>query len=259
MEIADVVDLDKYPLDQPDFRRRSRRTLDQTGVLVLPDFLRPASVAAIRTEGEAHKHQAYYCVQEHNVYLTQPDGDFDMRHPRNRLVSSSKGCITHDQVPADSHLRVIYDSARFRDFLCQVLGEAALYEYADPLSSINLNYAEPSQELGWHFDNSAFSITLMIEQPAQGGAFEYVGGLRDAEKGEMNFEGVGRVLDGETDVRQLRMPPGALVLSRGRNAIHRVAPVEGDTTRMLVVLAYNSQPGISLSESARLTFFGRLN
>jgi len=26
----------------------------------------------------------------------------------------------------------------------------------------------------------------------------------------------------------------------------------------LVVLAYNSQPGISLSEEARMTFFGRL-
>jgi predicted 2-oxoglutarate/Fe(II)-dependent dioxygenase YbiX len=54
------------------------------------------------------------------------------------------------------------------------------------------------------------------------------------------------------------MPPGALVLFRGRNALHRVTPVKGRITRMLVVLAYNSAPGVALSESARMTFFGRL-
>jgi len=40
--------------------------------------------------------------------------------------------------------------------------------------------------------------------------------------------------------------------------MHRVTPTEGDKTRMLVVLAYNTEPNISLSESARMTFFGRL-
>lgn len=48
------------------------------------------------------------------------------------------------------------------------------------------------------------------------------------------------------------------MLFRGRNALHRVSPTEGDTTRMLVVLAYNAQPDIALSESARMTFYGRL-
>jgi len=259
MHISDVVNLNSYPLDQAGFRAQAQSTLDADGVLVMTDFLQPASVAAIKAEGARHKHRAFYCVQEHNVYLTPPDDAYAMDHARNRLVTSSKGCITHDQVPADSHLRVLYDSELFRDFLCAVLGEAALYEYADPLSSINLNYAEPGQELGWHFDNSSFSITLMIEQPAQGGAFEYVTAMRDADGGEMNFDGVDEVLNGEIEPQRLTMPPGALVLFRGRNAIHRVAPVEGGVTRMLVVLAYNSAPGIALSESAREAFFGRLS
>ena len=43
-----------------------------------------------------------------------------------------------------------------------------------PLSSINLHYAKPGQELGWHFDKSAFAITLMFQPPEHGGAFEYV-------------------------------------------------------------------------------------
>jgi hypothetical protein len=143
-----------------------------------------------------------------------------------------------------------------------VLGETALYPYADPLSSINLHYARTGQELGWHFDNSSFAITLMIQPAVKGGQFEYVTGVRDAdldaENDEINFSKVEAVLDGKVTPKQLSMDAGALVLFRGRNALHRVAPNESDITRMLVVLAYNSEPGISLSKSARITFYGRL-
>ena len=180
-------------------------------------------------------------------------------HPRNREITSSKGCITDDQVAPDSDLRVLYDSPEFRDFLCVVLGETALYEYADPLSSINLHYAAEGQELGWHFDNSSFAITLMIQEPAAGGEFQFLRSIRNSDRGEMNFDGVADVLDDKCSPNILRMEAGTLVLFRGRDAIHRVTPVKGSTTRMLVVLAYNSEPGIALSESARMTFFGRLN
>jgi len=54
------------------------------------------------------------------------------------------------------------------------------------------------------------------------------------------------------------MDPGSLVLFRGRNSMHRVTPNESDKTRMLAVLAYNSEAGVVLSESARMTFYGRL-
>jgi hypothetical protein len=59
-------------------------------------------------------------------------------------------------------------------------------------------------------------------------------------------------------VQTLALEAGALVLFRGRNAMHRVTPVQGGRTRMLAVLAYNTEPGVSLSESARMTFYGRL-
>ncbi|WP_232617220.1 MULTISPECIES: hypothetical protein [unclassified Marinomonas] len=59
--------------------------------------------------------------------------------------------------------------------------------------------------------------------------------------------------------KRLKSEPGALVLFRGRNAIHRVTPTQGETTRMLSVLAYNSQPGIALFEAASKTFYGRVN
>ena len=76
--------------------------------------------------------------------------------------------------------------------------------------------------------------------------------------GEMNYELSGEILDRSVPTKTLAMDAGALVLFRGRNSMHRVTPVKGNRTRMLVVLAYNTEPGISLSESARMTFFGRL-
>ena len=258
VSLADIVDLGQCPLDQDAFRTVCRRRLEQNGVLVLSGFLKPAAITAVRREGEANRHLAYYTVTDHNIYLSPPDPDYPADHPRNRKVASSKGCITTDQIPGGSALRTLYDAPEFRDFLCAVLGEAALYEYADPLSSINLHYAGEGQELGWHFDNSAFAITLMIQEPEAGGVFEYVKNVRDAEVGEMNYALCGKVLDGAVPTRSLAMGAGALVLFRGRNSMHRVTPVKGARTRMLVVLAYNTEPGIALSESARMTFFGRL-
>jgi predicted 2-oxoglutarate/Fe(II)-dependent dioxygenase YbiX len=133
-----------------------------------------------------------------------------------------------------------------------------LHEYADPLSSINLHYASNGQELGWHFDNSSFAITLMIQPPEDGGDFEYLKDVRDTDAGDMNYPLSQKILNGEMPPEKLSMDAGSLVLFRGRNSMHRVTPVKGSQTRMLVVLAYNTEPGISLSESARLTFYGRL-
>ena len=132
-------------------------------------------------------------------------------------------------------LKIIYDAPEFREFIATIVGEPVLYEYADPLSSINVHYADEGQELGWHFDNSEFAITLLLQAPQSGGQFEYIRDLRNAETGEMNFPGVAAVLDGEAAVEQLMVAPGTLVLFRGRNAIHRVTPTVGARTRILVV------------------------
>jgi hypothetical protein len=257
--LAAIVDTERYPLTATAFQAACRETLGETGALVLPGFLLPEVTRSIAREGEAKQDRAFFCTQSHNVYLTTSDPDYPTDHPRNREVVSSKGCITDDQIAQTSALRALYDAAAFRGFLCAVLGETSLHAYADPLSSINLHYARPGQELGWHFDNSSFAITLMVQAPEAGGAFEYVSAVRDADAGDMNFETTTRVVDGEMEPKRLILEAGTLVLFRGRNALHRVTPVAGTRTRLLAVLAYNAQPGIALAESARMTFYGRLD
>lgn len=256
--LAPLLNLSAHPITDADYTARCQQQLAASGALVLRGFLTPAALAAIKQEGEENQHLAFYASSQHNVYLQKPDAAWPADHPRNRQVVSSKGCITDEEIPANSALRTLYDSEAFKAFLCGVLEEQQLFPYADRLSSINLHYAHTGQELGWHFDNSSFAITLLLQKPQAGGVFEYVSHLRNAEAGEMNFSGVAAVLDGQHPVERLAIEPGDLVLFRGRNALHRVTPTEGETTRMLVVLAYNAQPDIALSESARMTFYGRL-
>ena len=253
-----LVRLDIHPLADDGWRQRCREALNHSGALVLRQFLQPQALAAIIEEGNAQRHLAYHTRSRHNVYLMKPDAAFSDAHPRNREVVSTKGCITDDVIAASSPLRQLYNDALFKRFLCDVLGEETLYPYADPLSSINLHYATDGQELGWHFDNSSFAITLLVQKPLAGGVFQYVNDLRDADAGGMNFSGVEAVLDARQPVNSLAIDAGDLVLFRGRNALHRVTPTEGEVTRMLAVLAYNTQPGIALSETARMTFYGRL-
>ena len=257
--LSTIIDMDTHPLNSSIYRFECRDKLDNDGVLVLENFLLKDSIKSILNEANKHEDLAYYCVNKHNVYLKPSDPSFHDNHPRNKNVISSKGCITDDQIPDDSSLRVLYNSKIFKEFLCEVLNEETLYKYDDELSSINIHYAKEGQELGWHFDNSSFAITLLIQKPISGGYFEYIRDFRSSSVNESHYEQVSNLLDNKCSPQRLKMENGSLVLFRGKNAIHRVTPTEGGLTRVLSVLAYNSRPDVKLSKSARMTFFGKLN
>ena len=258
-KLASILNTKSHPIDDQEYRSKCKSMLDQDGVLVLKNFLLSDSIRSILEEAIQQERLAYYCVNEHNVYLEPFDDNYHKSHPRNKTVISSKGCITDDQVPKGSALRALYDSEDFKEFLCSVLNEESLYKYDDNLSSINIHYAKTGQELGWHFDNSSFAITLLIQKPEAGGEFEYVRDFRNSKNNDNNYDQVLDLINGQCKPKKLAMENGSLVLFRGKDAIHRVTPTVGDRTRILSVLAYNSEPNVKLSETARMTFFGKLN
>ncbi len=257
-ELGTVVDLEHYPLQDPQFVDQCRQAFDETGVLVLDGFVRPTAIADLASEAVEQRPLAYFTEQVHTVYLEEPVPGRGVADARSWPITSTKGAVTTDQIPADSGLRKIYDSEVFRQFLASILGEERLYPYADSLSSININYYETGQELGWHFDNSSFSITLLIQHPDEGGQFEYITSMRDTTVGDQNYEGVAETLRTGGDPLILNQQAGDLVIFRGRETLHRVTPVLSEGTRILNVFAYNTEPDLALSEHARMTFFGRL-
>ena len=259
----DLIDLERYPLHEPEgaaYRelvRAGQKRLSADGALVLPGFVTQAAVAAMVREAEALLPQAYYCARDHNPYLVADDPCLPPTHPRNRAQVSDKGCIAHDLFAEDSALRALYDWPPLRAFIAAVQGVERLYPYEDPLASLNLNVFREGQQLGWHFDNANFATTLMLRPAQAGGVYEYAPGLRTPE--DETYDAVAWVLDGAREgVRVLDMDPGALVLFRGRYALHRVTPVEGAHPRLLAVLSYDPEPGKMLTEHTRALFYGRV-
>ncbi|GFH52299.1 arpA protein [Chaetoceros tenuissimus] len=265
--IHDIIDFDHYELTSEALVDEVKKTLDETSVATLPNFLRDLAVKELVRESLKQKDNAFYTNKTHNIYLTPPSDSYSENHIFNKQIKSSKGCIQTDQIPNDSMLKTLYYDEVFQQFLEKVLGIQKLYKYADPLSSINVHFASEGQNLGWHFDNSAFAITLLLQKPDSGGFFEYVPHTRQSclpksddanqEEQRMGFSRIERVLNRKETPKQLPIEPGTLVLFRGRDSLHRVTEVQGTTTRVLAVLAYNEKPGVELSEEARITFFGR--
>ncbi|MGH2997167.1 MAG: HalD/BesD family halogenase, partial [Gaiellaceae bacterium] len=132
-----------------------------------------------------------------------------------------------------------------------------LHRSADPLDGCNLTVYEEGDELGWHFDQSEFSITLMIQPAERGGVFEYVPMIRTDE--DENYPAVRAILQGSRDkVRPFPSDAGTLAFFRGRYSLHRVTPVEGARPRVNSVLTYATEPGHRLNELAQRLYYGRV-
>jgi hypothetical protein len=260
---ADVVDLDTFPIDDLDSDRgralvsNCREQLAESGVCNLPGFITPAAVATMVALASTLAEKAWHSDQSHTVYFEDVDPDVAGDHPRAYTIRSAKRGIAYDYVPADAPLCRLYESADLTRFIGAVLGKPVLYRSADPLDALQITLFEPTDELGWHFDNSEFSVTVMYQQAEAGGDFLYVPALRS--EADENYAGVRRVLLGEDldSVKTLPSAPGTLAVFQGRNAVHRVSPVEGGIARVNSVLTYGERPDMRLSDLTSLLFYGR--
>lgn len=254
------IDLDRYPIDRLDgaavWVDDLRARLEDEGILELSGFLRPEALVAIRTEARAVAGQAYFCEHRHNVYLAEDDPALSEEHPRNRKVLTDKGNVAMDRIPADGPLRRLYDWAPLRDFIAWVQGVPLLYPYGDPLAALMINVNRPGEALGWHYDNSDFAVTLMIDPGEAGGGFEYVYNSRTGDAAEAAR--VSAVLDGDRSHVTVTHPaPGTLTIFRGRQSLHRVTPPDGATSRLVGVLSYAEEPNVTMSAYAQELFHGR--
>ncbi|HEY2891792.1 MAG TPA: 2OG-Fe(II) oxygenase [Dongiaceae bacterium] len=262
--LARAVDLARYPIHDrngPAFNTLLEtvwRDLSATGACVLEGFLQPVAVSEILAQVDPLQPDAFVCSQPHNVYLIPDDPAFPAQHARNRRVRSVKALLADDEIPAGSPLRDVYEDEDFRAFLRAALHIDALYPFADNLASVNVNFYGENQELGWHFDNSIFTVTLMLRQAQAGGLFEFAPNIR--QEGPADFDSVGRILDGDHGkVQELKQDPGALVLFKGSRSLHRVTPSFGAEPRTIAILSYASEPGYSLKEHTRRIFYGRVD
>jgi alkylated DNA repair dioxygenase AlkB len=259
---AGIVDLDAYPIHDLDSERgaqfvaRCQAQLAEEGVCYLPGFIRPEAVAEmVRLAGELDE-KAWKSDQTHTVYFEPVADDVPAEHPRARTVRSAKNGIAYDYIPPDAPLRRLYESDDLTRFIAAVLGKDVLHRSADPLDALQITTFRTGDELGWHFDRSEFSVTVMYQQAESGGEFVYVPGLRSDD--DPNYPGVQAVLDGDRgNLKVLPSAPGTLAFFHGHNALHWVTPIEGDTPRINSVLTYGEVPDMRLNDLTSQLFYGR--
>ncbi len=261
MTYADVVDLARYPIDDLDGEQgrsliaRCRRELAATGACALAGFLTAAAVGEMVAIGSTLSEKAWVSDEAHTVYFEPVDDAVAPTHPRARLVRSAKRGIAYDYIAAGAPVRRLYESDEMTRFVGAVLDKDPLYRSADPLDALQITLFEQGDELGWHFDNSEFSVTLMYQKAESGGDFEYVPWLRS--EADPCYADVQRVLDGEEAPTQLLGSPGTLAVFRGHHALHRVSRVEGARPRINSVLTYGEQPDMRLNDLTSQLFYGR--
>jgi len=257
--ISEIVNLKNHPIiESNDYIKDCNIKLKRQSILHLDNFLTKKCLLKIQKEALILKNNAFYCSQKHTVLLNKKNVQMSNKDPCNIEVISDKGCVPHDLIPNNSFLNLLYKSKEFKKFLTKVLEIKKIYPYKDKLSSINYNYYEKTQQLGWHFDNASFAITLMIQSPDSGGVFQYTNKGRNYENNYMDKNFISKIIKNKIDVKTLNVKPGTLLLFYGRNYLHRVTPVTSDKPRILVTLNYNLEKGIELSINARKIFFGRI-
>lgn len=262
--VAGMIDLVRYPIAPLDSRstralaEKCRAELAAGGSCLLPGFLTPPAVARMAQEAAAVAPLAHRKPggRGGTAYLAPPDESYPDRHPRRRLQTSSVGAVAYDLIPGGSLIRRLYEWDGLLDFLAAALGNERLYRYADPLGALNLAVMGAGDHLLWHFDQTDFVVSILLQDCETGGDFEYVPNIRSAEC--ENYDRVSRLLDGDrSEVVRLDMAPGTLALFMGRHSIHRVTPIGGRIPRFIALLGYDTKPGTMSTEALKISRYGR--
>ncbi len=260
--MREIIDLESYPIDRPESEAcrallaRCRADLERDGMYNLSGFLRPAPLAqAIREIAPVMAEASFTHQRDHNIYFEPEIPALPADHPALRRCTTVNHTVCADQIP-DSLVLQVYAYAPLMRFLAETLAIERLYLMDDPLARVNVMAYHAGEALNWHFDRSNFTVTLLLQPPEAGGAFEYRSGLRSDS--DPNYEGVARLLRGEDPaVQSLTLAPGTLTLFRGKNTAHRVTPVEGRRERLVAVFSYYERPGVVFSDAERIGFYGR--
>ncbi len=259
--VAHLVNLERLPIEDLDseegarFAHAARQRFLEDGLCVLPEFIRPEALATLAKEANGCIQDAWFCNGAHNVYLDEVPPDSPAHDIASRGVRTFVGSIPYDRLREDGPLRCLYRWNPLRDFIGAVLGKSRLHRFADPLGACSVNVYVDRGEQGWHFDESEFSVTLLVQAAESGGAFEYVPRIR-GRADEMSI--IEAVLDGDRrHVRELPFEAGSLLIFAGRQTLHRVTRVSGARPRLVPVLAYAERPGLENSDEVRMLFWGR--
>jgi hypothetical protein len=135
--VGRVVNTARYPLPEPagaDWQEvvsRTRQELQRSGCCVLPDFIRPTLLDAVRQECAELAPSAYYDVEVVNAYNIAPDSPLPDDHPGRIIMERGNAFVARDRIPRDFIIHQLYTSQLFHHFIASCFELAGVYELAD--------------------------------------------------------------------------------------------------------------------------------
>ena len=171
------------------------REIEERALCVLPGFLSPTMVAALRREASQEliwRARLDDPADRMGAAYSQwvPDSpEFGTEHPRHLQHLTRTRFVGYSAFPASSLLRQVYESDEMRALISALLGER-VYRCVDSERSLNLSVMQDAGDThGWHYDSNAAVASIVIEAPESGGEFEWAPFSRD--EGDENYDEMG--------------------------------------------------------------------
>jgi hypothetical protein len=245
--LADFVDLQRYPLhDDAAFApvlASCRSQLLESSFANLPGFLKPGVPERMATEVLEALPRAYRRDKTFSAYATRGADDLPADHARRREHLNRQYIVPTDILKKTVAMRRLYENDILTSRVAQMLGEPVLYRLADPVMACSSTVMYDGDTHGWHFDLNDFVVSILLRAPEAGGTFDFAPDIRS--NSNENYPAVAQVMDGTSDkIRRVRVEPGTLLLFCGRRAIHRVAPIQGATPRVIALFSYDVKPEV---------------
>lgn len=228
------------------------------GVATFPDFITKEALDSAVKDVITKSPHAFQTDTTHNVYLSSPDSSYDPTHVRNRMLPTQVSSVAFDELDSFGTIATLYSLDALSKLVGAVTGQTPCYQSCDPLGCCSINVFRQWQGHAWHFDESEFSTTLMLQKPQSGGIFQFTPRLRSNQQ-DLAVDSVECAMATGENVRDLVFEDGTLSIFAGRYSLHRVTPIVGETERLVAVFAFSSQSGYMNSAQVQEMFWGRSN
>ena len=117
----------------------------------------------LAAEATQMSHDAYFCKSSHNAYLNEDDTSKPADDVTRQQEQTYVGSVPYDRIDDNRKLKHLYLWDPLKDFIGYVLGKNTFYRFADPLGACSINVFVEGGEHGWHFDESEYTVMLMLQ------------------------------------------------------------------------------------------------
>ena len=235
-------------------------------LVTFPNFITDEALSKCVEEARSQEDTAFTTDGSHTAHLLPVVPSLPSDSVRNYEMRTKVASIAFDELPTGSQLASLYRTDTLLKLVTSIVKNEnkVLYLSEDPIGCCSINVFRPQYHHSFHFDESEFSTTLMLQEASVEGTglFQYTHPLRH-DPDEMALESVAATLTEYDETVQgsgfcekemrppslhtLKFTPGTLSIFSGSKSLHRVTRVEGDRSRLVAIFTFASRQGFKNS------------